>query len=73
MMRKIGYIALSLYLLLVSLLSFIPNLIVPSSLMTGLALIASFGIFLDTCIPPRKYERKENITSAQRNLNTPYQ
>jgi len=53
-MRKIGYIALSLYLLLVGLSALIANFIVPNVLMATLALIASFGIFLDVCIPAKK-------------------
>ncbi len=71
-MRKIGYLALSLYLLLVGLLSLIPNLIVPSGFMTVLVLIASFGIFLDTCIPAKKYEKKANMNARPRNLNNTY-
>lgn len=53
-MRKIGYLALSFYLLLVALSSLVANLIIPNYWMTGLALIASFGIFLDVCIPAAK-------------------
>ena len=53
-MRKIGYIALSIYLLFVSLSAFIANFIVPNELMAILALIGSLGIFLDSCIPVKK-------------------
>jgi len=47
MTRKIGYLALSMYLLLVSLSAVIPNLMVPNTLMALIAFIASLGIFLD--------------------------
>lgn len=53
-MRKIGYLALCLYLLLIGLLAIIPNLLVPSLFLAVLALIASFGIFLDVCMPSKK-------------------
>lgn len=53
-MRNIGYLALCLYLLLVGLSGTIPNLLIPSILLAGLALIASFGIFLDICLPAKK-------------------
>lgn len=60
-MRKTGYIALSLYLLLVGLSAVVANFIVPNFLMAGLALIASFGIFLDTCIPIRRISYRPNF------------
>jgi len=53
-MRKIGYSALSLYLLLVALTATIPNLLVPMSLMASLAFIASLFIFLDVWLPIKK-------------------
>ena len=53
-MRKIGYLALSLYLLLAGLSAFISNLMIPNSLMACLALVASFGIFIDVWIPTKK-------------------
>lgn len=53
-MQKVGYLALSFYLLLVSLSAIIPNLIVSNTLMAALAFLASMGIFLDTCIPMKK-------------------
>lgn len=46
-MWRIGYLALCLYLLLISLAALAPNMQVPSKIIAGLALIASFGIFLD--------------------------
>ena len=45
-MRKIGYIALCLYLLFVALTATIANFLIPSYIMAGLALLASFGIFI---------------------------
>lgn len=56
--QKIGYLALSLYLLLVSLLAIVPNLIIPNTLMAALAFIASLGIFLDVCIPSKAREKR---------------
>lgn len=47
-MRKIGYTALCLYLLLVGLSATIPSLLVPNTVMAVLALVASLGIFVDT-------------------------
>lgn len=46
-MRKIGYLALSLYLLFVALSATIPDLLIPNLVMAGLAFVASIGIFLD--------------------------
>lgn len=46
-MRKIGYLFLSLYFLLLSLVSVIPSLVVPHSLMSGLAFGAGLGILFD--------------------------
>jgi hypothetical protein len=70
-MRKIGYIALSLYLLLVGLSALIANLMVPNTLIAVLALIASFGIFLDVCVPSRKI--KTNYNPLPKELDTTYQ
>lgn len=47
-MRKIGYIALSIYLLLVSLIATIPGLLIPTTLMALLAFVAALFIFIDT-------------------------
>jgi hypothetical protein len=66
-MRRIGYIALSLYLLLVGLSAIIANLMIPNTLMAALALIASFGIFLDACLSDRKGERRVSYPSPSRN------
>lgn len=68
-MRKIGYIALSLYLLLVGLSAFIANFVVPNALMATLALIASFGIFLEVCIPVKKNEYKVSLSLPPKNFN----
>lgn len=45
--RRIGLISISMYLLLVSLVSTIPSLLVPSSLMALLAFIAALCLFID--------------------------
>jgi hypothetical protein len=68
-MRKVGYIALSLYLLLVGLSALIANFIVPNALMAILALIASFGIFLEVCIPAKKNEYRTSFTLPSKNFN----
>ena len=66
-MRKIGYLALCLYLLLVALIAIIPNLLIPSMLLAVLALIASFGIFLDICDSHKKemIQKKEAKIGAR--------
>lgn len=53
-MRKIGFSALCLYLLLVGLTALVPNLLVPTVVMAALALIASLFIFLDLWKPEKK-------------------
>ncbi len=65
-MRNIGYFALSLYLLLVSLSAIIANFIVSNALMATLALIASFGIFLDCCVPIKKRSSRPPFTLPDR-------
>lgn len=69
-MRKIGYIALSIYLLLVSLSALIANFIVPNVLMAILALIGSLGIFLDVCIPVKKNDYRPNYQLPKKPDNT---
>lgn len=66
-MRKTGYIALSIYLLLVGLSAIVPNFIVPNSLMVVLVLTASLGIFLDTCIPVKKIDYRGSYTLPGKN------
>ncbi len=70
-MQKIGYLALSLYLLLVSLSAIVANLMIPNTLMAALAFIASFGIFLDICIPSKESEKKMSLSRIpiSRNIN----
>lgn len=70
-MRKIGYIALSIYLLLVSLTALIANFIVPNVLMAVLALIGSLGIFLDTCIPVKKNDYRNPYHLTKKTDNSP--
>lgn len=70
-MRKVGYIALSLYLLLVGLSALIANFIVPNALMSALALIASFGIFLEACVPAKKSEYRMSYNLPPKNFNKP--
>ena len=50
-LRKIGYIALSIYLLLIVLSTGAPFLLVPSWIMRYLAAIAGLGILIDTLLP----------------------
>ncbi len=59
-MRKIGYLVLCIYLMLVGLSATIPSLVIPSALLAKLALVASFGIFLDICIPSKKPSKSLN-------------
>lgn len=68
-MRKIGYLALSLYLLLVSLSAVIASLMIPNIIMAALAFIASLGIFLDVCVPARKSE-KQSPFAVPKNINS---
>ncbi len=66
-MRKIGYIALSFYLLLVGLSALIAQFIVPNTLMAALVLTASLGIFLDICIPLKKSDPRPAFSLPPRN------
>lgn len=61
-MQKVGYLALSLYLLLVSLSAIIANLMIPNTIMAALAFIASLGIFFDICLPSKASEKKNALS-----------
>lgn len=67
-MSKIGYLALSLYLLLVALTATIPNLLVPSLLMSGLAFIASLGIFIDWWYSASSIQKLSQGRQSNKNL-----